>query len=156
MTACLTAITLLSATSVNAAVSCSVSATGPVFGVYDPLGAVATVSNGSVTATCTLTSGNSASVSIVSSYSTGSSGTYSARTLRAGVNQLFYNLYFDAAFTQIRGDGTGGSQTGGASFSLTRTNSTQSTTSTIYGRVPALQDVAPGSYSDVITVTITY
>jgi spore coat protein U-like protein len=51
--------------------------------------------------------------------------------MRSGVSQLFYNLYFDAAFTQIRGDGSGGSQTGGASFSLTPFNSTQSTTSTI-------------------------
>jgi len=29
-------------------------------------------------------------------------------------------------------------------------------TGTFYGRIPASQDVAPGSYSDVITVTVTY
>jgi len=29
-------------------------------------------------------------------------------------------------------------------------------TGTLYGLIPALQDVSPGSYSDVITVTVTY
>ena len=74
----------------------------------------------------------------------------------SGANPLNYNLYFDAAYTQVRGDGTGGSQTGGANFTLSNSNKTDSTTSTIYGRAPALQDVAAGTYSDTITVTITY
>jgi spore coat protein U-like protein len=29
-------------------------------------------------------------------------------------------------------------------------------TGTFYGLIPASQNVAPGSYSDVITVTVTY
>ncbi len=29
-------------------------------------------------------------------------------------------------------------------------------TGTMYGLIPASQDVAPGSYADVITVTVTY
>jgi len=139
-----------------AAVTCTVSATAVAFGTYDPLIASATVSTGTVTATCTLVSGGNTTVNLVSSYSTGTSGTYAARTMKAGINALSYNLYFDSAFTQIRGDGTGGSQTGGASFNLTNGSPTQSTTSTIYGRAPASQDVAAGIYNDTITVTITY
>ena len=65
-------------------------------------------------------------------------------------------MFFDAAYTQIRGDGTGGSQTGGATLSLTPGNPTQTSTSTIYGRIPASQDVAAGAYADTIVVTITY
>jgi len=139
-----------------AAVTCTVSATTVAFGVYNPLNAAPTVSTSSVTASCTLVSGGNTTVNIVSSYSTGSSGTYAARTMMSGANQLSYNLYFDAAYTQIRGNGTGGSQTGGATFNLTNGSRTQSTTSTIYGRAPAGQDVAAGSYSDTITVTLTY
>jgi spore coat protein U-like protein len=29
-------------------------------------------------------------------------------------------------------------------------------TGTMYGLIPASQDVAPGSYTDMITVTVTY
>ncbi len=139
-----------------AAVTCTVSATPVAFGVYNPLSGTATASTGTVTATCTLVSGGNTTVNVVSSYSTGSSGTFANRTMRSGTNSLTYNLYFDAAYTQVRGDGTGGSQTGGASFSLTSGSRTQSTTSTIYGRAPASQDVAAGTYSDTVTVTITY
>lgn len=140
----------------GAAVSCSVSATGPVFGIYSPLGATPTYSNGQIQATCTLLSGGATTVSLVSSYSTGTSGSYALRTMVSGANNLNYNLFFDAAYTQIRGDGTGGSQTGGASLALTPGNPTQTSTATIYGRIPAGQDVAAGAYSDTIVVTITY
>ena len=140
----------------TAAVSCSVSATGPVFGVYNPLSATPTYANGQIQATCTLLSGGATTVTLVSSYSSGKSGSYAMRTMLSGTNKLNYNLFFDAAYTQIRGDGTGGSQTGGASLALSPGNPTQSSTSTIYGRIPASQDVAAGAYSDTIVVTITY
>lgn len=139
-----------------AAVSCQVAATGPAFGTYNPTNTSATVANGTLTATCTLTSGNSATVTLTSSYSTGASGTFSSRVMLSGANRLSYNLYYDAAYTQIRGDGTGGSQTGSGSMSLTRAAPTQEIQSTIYGRVTAGQDVAPGTYTDTITVTVTY
>jgi spore coat protein U-like protein len=147
---------LLMSAAVTAAVSCSVTATGPAFGIYNPLSATPTLSNGSVTASCTLVSGGSTTVSLTSSYSIGSGPSYAARTMVSGANTLAYNLFYDAAFTQIRGNGTGGSQTGSANFTLTRGSPTQSTTSVIYGRIPAGQDVAPGLYTDTIVVTITY
>ena len=138
------------------AVSCTVSSTGPVFGVYNPLSATPTYANSQIQASCTLVSGGATTVNMVSSYSAGNSGSYAMRYMLSGTNRLNYNLFFDAAYTQIRGDGTGGSQTGGASLTLTTANRTQSTTSTIYGRIPAGQDVAAGAYTDTIVVTITY
>jgi spore coat protein U-like protein len=153
----LTVMVLLASGSLaHAAISCTVSVSGGVaFGVYNPLSALPTDSTGTVDATCTSTNFGTTNVNITSSYSTGSSGTYSMRTLRSGGNVLGYNLYFDAAHTQIRGDGTGGSGMGGATMRLRR-NQTQSTSSPIHGRIPAGQDVAPGAYSDLIVVTITY
>jgi spore coat protein U-like protein len=152
----LAALGLLLPAMALAAVTCTVSATGPVFGTYNPLSATPTYANGTVQATCTLLSGGATTVNVVSSYSTGTSGTYSLRAMASGTNRISYNLFYDAAYTQIRGDGSGGSQTGGASFTLTGGNPTQSASSIIYGRIPAGQDVAAGSYTDTIIVTITY
>lgn len=143
--------------SAQAAVSCTVSATGPAFGTYNPLSGSPLLSNGSVTATCTLTGNTNTTVNLTSSYSAGNSGNFSSRSMKSGTNVLSYNLYYDAAFTQIRGDGTGGSLTGSASLTLTTSSRTQSVpASTIYGRIPAGQDVAAGSYTDTIVVTVTY
>jgi spore coat protein U-like protein len=140
----------------GAAVTCTVSATGPAFGTYNPLSAAPLLANGQVTASCTLTGTTATTASLVSSYSIGSGTSYAARGMVSGASRLGYNLYYDAAYSQIRGDGTGGSQTGGATFNLTRTNPTQSVNAVIYGRIPAGQDVAPGTYLDTIVVTVTY
>jgi spore coat protein U-like protein len=139
-----------------AAVSCSVTAIGPSFGIYNPLSATPTYANGQVTATCTLLSGNATTVSLVSSYSSGASGNFTLRTMLSGANTLGYNLYYDAAYSQVRGNGTGGSQSGGATLTLTPGAPTQTATGVIYGRIPANQDPAPGSYVDTIVVTVTY
>ena len=139
-----------------AAVSCTASATGPVFGNYNPLSPTPTVANGLVQVTCTLLSGGATTVNLVTSYSTGASGNYVTRTMLSGANKLNYNLYFDAAYTLIRGNGTGGSQTGGASLALSRGTPTASASGTIYGRIPAAQDPAAGSYTDTIVLTVTY
>lgn len=153
---CLACLLLLVPFAARAAVTCTVSATGPAFGVYNPLSTSPLLANGQVSASCTLTGTTATTVSLTSNYSTGSSGTFAQRTMLSGASALGYNLYYDAAFSQVRGDGTGGSQQGGATFNLTRTAPTASVTSVIYGRIPALQDVAPGSYVDTIVVTVTY
>ena len=139
-----------------AAVSCSVTATGPAFGVYNPLNAAPTLANGQEVVTCTLTGNATTTVNLVSSFSTGASGSYALRTMLSGANTLNYNLYKDAALTQILGNGSGGSQTILASLTLTRLNRTRTSTAILYGRVPASQDVPAGSYTDTITVTVTY
>jgi spore coat protein U-like protein len=136
--------------------TCTVSATGPAFGTYNPFATAADEINGAVNATCTLLSGGAATVTIVDSFSTGSSNSYSNRTLRSGTSMLDYNLYYDAAYSEVRGNGTGGSYTGSATLNLTSGNPTQTATGVIYGKIPAGQNVAPGTYTDTIVVTITF
>lgn len=136
--------------------TCTVSATGPAFGIYNPFSATPDEINGALNATCTLLSGGAATVTIVDSFSAGSSGTYTNRTMRSGTNTLNYNLYYDAAYSEIRGNGSGGSQTGSATLNLTSANPTQTATGVIYGKVPAGQNVAAGTYTDTIVVTITF
>jgi len=140
----------------HAAASCTVSATGPAFGVYSPANASPTVSNGNVTASCTWTGGGATTVNLVASYSPGNSGSYPNRWMLSGTNRLNYNLYFESTFQTIRGNGTGGTQTGSASLSVSSANRTATATGTIFGRIPAGQDAVPGSYSDTIVITMTY
>lgn len=84
--------------------------------------------------------------------STGSSGTFTPRALANGSDQLAYNLYEDAALTSIWGDGTGGSN-----FYFIKNPHPQKPVSlTIYGRIPPLQDVAVGTYSDTVIVTVDF
>jgi spore coat protein U-like protein len=84
--------------------------------------------------------------------SPGNSGGFAQRWLRsAGPDNLRYNLYTTAAFSAIWGDG-------GGSSSIVTALVSRSTpfNGTIYGRIPAQQNVRAGSYSDTITVTISY
>jgi spore coat protein U-like protein len=69
-----------------------------------------------------------------------------------GTDMLSYNLYTDAGHTMIWGDGSGGTSTNsfGGLISL------GSTSFTVYGRVPKGQYPMPGSFTDTITVTVTY
>jgi spore coat protein U-like protein len=139
----------------QAAVTCTASAVGVAFGVYNPLATAPTTSAGTIQVTCTSTNRGNTVVNLTAYYSTGSSGTFTTRTMRSGSNVLDYNLYFDAGYTLVRGDGTGGTQVGTATLTLGR-NQSDTATGTLYGRIPAGQDVAPGSYADIITVTVTY
>jgi spore coat protein U-like protein len=65
---------------------------------------------------------------------------------------LEYNLYRDAAFSAIWGDGTSGTTT----YTIRNPPNNQDVVLTVYGRVPALQDVATGSYADAVIVTINF
>ena len=136
-------------------VNCTVSAGGIAFGIYNPLNAVADASTGTLRVTCTGTGTGSATVTLNLSLSSGMSATYATRKMFSGANTLNYNIYWSTAYAQIMGDGTGGSFAGTASF-VVPAGGSNFATGTMYGLMPALQDVVPGSYSDVITVTVTY
>jgi spore coat protein U-like protein len=136
--------------------TCGVAATGPAFGVYNPLNASPTLSNGVTTITCTWVSGGATTVSLTWTYGPGSSGQVNNRKLVSGTNQLPYNFYFDAAFTQLAGDGTLGSITGSGSLKVRKNAPTAQLQQTLYGRILPGQDVAPGAYLDTILVTVNY
>jgi spore coat protein U-like protein len=140
----------------EAVVSCTVTATGPAFGIYNPLAGAALDSNGNLAVTCTLLSGGTTSVTPQVRLSTGASGSYSPRTMISGVQALNYNIYFSAAYAQVWGDGTGGSFYGVATLTLTPGNPTQQATGVLYGQIPSGQDVRAGAYLDTIVVTVTY
>jgi spore coat protein U-like protein len=84
--------------------------------------------------------------------SAGNSGTYFPRLMRSGVGTLSYNLYLDAANTQVWGDGSGGT----SEFGPFDPTDGASTPITIYAAIAPGQDVRVGAYSDSITATINF
>lgn len=125
---------------------CSVSTSGVAFGTYDVLVASPLDTTGTVTFSCLL------ALLPKISLSTGSSGGFAPRTMKkGGVGEpLAYNLYLNAARTNIWGDGTGGTGLYQPLVVLL------GATLTVYGRVPANANVSTGAYSDTVVVTLFF
>jgi spore coat protein U-like protein len=123
--------------------NCSVSTSGLNFGTYDVFSSL----NDDITATITVNCTKNKLYSI--SLSSGS-GTFGSRTLTSTAGVLTYNLFLDSTHLTIWGDGSSGTGT----FSGTGIGSNIGTP--VYGRIPARQNVRVGTYSDVITVTVTF
>jgi spore coat protein U-like protein len=125
--------------------NCTISTTPVAFGDYNVLSATPKTTTGSVTYQCTL------GVNIIVTLGRGSSSTFDPRTMRNGAEVLNYNLYREATFQNIWGDGTGGTQTYTSAATVLF-----ATTVTVYGQLPAGQNVAAGSYTDSVVATIIF
>lgn len=142
------AIWLLGATSAWAqAPSCTISVTSVAFGSYNVFTTTADDSTGTITFRC-----NSTAANISIALSDGSSSTFSPRTLRKGTEVLNYNLYRNAARTNIWGDGTGGTSV----YTNANPPNNSNVNLTIYGRIPAQQDVSAGNYTDTVSAVINF
>ena len=125
-----------------------VAATNLNFGNYNASSGTATTANMTVTVSCQ--NGGDTLPAFVASLSKGGAPTYNPRQMSLAANKLNYNIFNQAAFTTIWGDGTGGTLTrsyGGGGNSAAGTG---------FGQITTGQYVTPGSYTDTITVTITY
>lgn len=137
--------------SVTLASTCTVSAHPLSFGTYQP-------GQGSASASTTLavrcTKGAPFSVALNAGIGGGS---VTQRLMSMGASRLQYNLYTTAAHTTVWGDGTESTATvSGVGRGLM--NGAQ-ITQTVYGQVPdapANVDLAPGLYTDTVTVTVSY
>jgi spore coat protein U-like protein len=132
--------------------ACNVSATALPFGTYNPTSAGAKDATGTVTVTCTVLVALNLSWTVT--MSKGLSPSYSPRQMSNGTGRLNYNIYTNAARTTVWGDGT--ASTNSISDSIILQIGTTVTNYTMYGRIPALQDVRAGPYSDSIVLTIDY
>lgn len=134
--------------------TCSVTTLPVAFGNYDPTSASNNDSGqGTVSVTCALISGLSATMSYDIALSAGT-GTLSQRQMGAGGARLNYNLYSNSGRSTIWGDGTSGTVKVSDSYLLGLTNVTRPYT--VYGSIPKQQSATSGSYTDSITVTVTY
>lgn len=137
------ACALTIATSTARGAGCTVSTAGLNFGTYD----VFSTLNDDITATINVDCPSGTAYSILLS---SGSGTFAARTLTTVGGALSYNLYLDPTRLTIWGDGTGSTGT------VSGTGTGANVGTPVYGRIPAGQNVAVGSYSDLITVTVTF
>ena len=158
---CLFLLACFAAPRAFAANECNVvgPASGVNFGVYDPATGTAVASTGTITVACT---GNK---TVTFELGTGG-GTYANRrmTTSPGTDQLFYNLYIEASHVTIFGKtGAGGASatctTGATSPGCLGSNPTGSeklVERTIYGLIPASQNVGAGTYTDTVTYTVVF
>lgn len=120
--------------------SCNVAATAMNFGNYN----LAQL-DGTSTISVTCTNGTAWSAALSKG-----SGSFTTRKMISGANSLNYNLYTSAAKTQVWGDGSSGTSV------VTGTGTGATQTQTVYGAVPASQPSPISSYSDTITVTVSF
>jgi spore coat protein U-like protein len=132
----------------QAAAQCSISTTSVNFGSYDVYVPSARDSTGSLTYNCLLP------LSVQVTLTKGSSATFSPRTLKKAAEALQYNLYRDASRSLVWGDGTGGTSIYSATVTIFQLNT--NITVTVYGRIPAQQDISAGAYNDTVTATINF
>ncbi|RYZ04226.1 MAG: SCPU domain-containing protein [Myxococcales bacterium] len=131
--------------------SCSISTTPLAFGTYDPVGAHAAApldATGGVVVTCTNGAATTVTLGQGSNANTGSSDATPLRRMASGGNFLSYSLYQNAGHTTVWGNTSG---TG-----VAHTGSGTATSVSVYGRVPAGQNVASGSYADTVVATVTF
>jgi spore coat protein U-like protein len=134
--------------SANAQVAknCTITTASVNFDNYDPVVVNATApkdGTGSVTVACT--NGASATIAL----GTGSHASGSTRRLSdGGANYLTYELY-QTAGTTVWGDA-------GSAMVTYNATSKAPTTITVFGRIPASQDVPAGTYSDSVLATINF
>jgi spore coat protein U-like protein len=130
--------------------ACTVSGSTLNFGgAIDPL-ATATPVDATSTLSLTCTNTTPYAVSLNAGVNAGSATSFASRTMKSGSDTLAYQIYLDAGRSTVWGDGSSSSST----KSGTGTGSQQSIS--VYGRIPSLANVVPGSYTDTVTVTVTY
>ena len=78
----------------------------------------------------------------------GGSGNINARQMSSGSGRLNYQIYRNAARNAVWGTG--------ADAQGVMLIGTQSGATSVYGRIPASQIVADGTYTDVVNITLTF
>lgn len=130
--------------------NCTISTTAVAFGSYDPVSTNATSpldGTGSVSVACT--KNTSATIGL----GVGSNASGSTRRMSDGAttpSYATYELYQDSSRSTVWGNsGTG-------LLSPTAAPSKAARTFSVYGRVPAGQDIPAGSYADSVVATVNF
>jgi spore coat protein U-like protein len=138
-----TMCTLFASAAAEAA-QCTVSTTSVNFGAYNVFDTSPRDSTGTITLRC-----NGGANDVRVEIDSGRSAYVLFRYMTQGVEPLFYNLYQNANRTQLWGENALAQDVGDPP-------NNKDLTLTVYGRIPAQQDVSAGSYTDTVTVTVQY
>lgn len=141
----------LMATSMDDHKTCTIETRPVSFGTYDALNAQATTTQGQVIYTCGNQDERDAIKNIRIEISAGGAGSFDRR-MSSAQDRLSYNLYLDANYHTVWGDGTGGT----VYYFDPHPPNKKSVTVPVYGRIPAQQDVAYGQYADTLQARILF
>lgn len=139
--------------------SCNVAVSDVAFGNYDVFNLLPTDGTGSIAISCTddgTPGGLNVDVSIGLS-SSATSGTTASRQMQliGGTDRLKYNLFQDPGYSVIWGDTAGVDALLIPKVKVPKKGSINVTPQvTIYGRIPPGQEVAAGTYTDSVVLTI--
>jgi spore coat protein U-like protein len=131
--------------------NCTISATDLDFGSYDPVAANKTAPqdvNTTVTVLCT-----KGSTGVTVGLNTGAHPAAGNRFMSNGTDTLQYELYSDSAGGTVWGNSGGGLVTWPAFGPI---GGGTGVSHTVFGRIPAGQDVSVGNYTDTITATVNF
>lgn len=134
------------AVSITVENSCTIDVTDLSFGTTSDLtSSIAASTSGTVTCT------GANPVSIAFDPGSGGGSTFATRQMDSGVTTIDYNLYRDAAHTEILGDGSGGT------FTIDFTSSGGADPFSVFGLSQGGQNPKPiGTYTSTITATVTF
>lgn len=138
------------------AASCTLTLSGMTFGAYDVLTPTALDTTSAINVACTRTVFPNERVNYTLTASVGNGTSYANRSMAQAAERLNYNLYRNAARSQIWGNGTGGSRTITGTHNLSNAFPNRNRNHIVYGRIPALQNVAAGNYLDTLAITLTF
>jgi spore coat protein U-like protein len=140
------------AVTTSVSMSCTITAGAMTFVSYNPTAAADNDANATITSTCTA---GGAAVITMGEGGRARSGSSDAIPLRAMYNgsegtpeYLLYHVYSDSAGGTVWGN------TSDTGKSITADGTAQAFTA--FGRIPKNQTVSAGSFSDSVTVTLTY
>lgn len=133
--------------------SCTISVATLNFGTVPGTAVASAATNASANISVTCTSGSPYSIGM----DNGANASGSQRRMKSGSNFLNYNLYVDSGLTNAWTTASSSSTCSSANSCYLGTGNGAAQTVPVYGRMPAVGTAPPpGSYSDTVTMTITY
>ena len=135
--------------------SCTAASLSMSLGVYEGNQPTPGDSSANFTVSCARTGGPGNHTVFVTLGPSVHSGAVATRRLRlvGGSDTVTYNIYRDAGRNLVWGNTPA---TGMALTQDIKNNTTLPFVFTFFGRIDAMQDVRPGTYTDTLTITVTF
>lgn len=147
-TCCVALACVAGSSYLHAGIACDINGAALAFGMYDPSVNSPTDGVGTVNLACTNmgpAAPGGASVALTIS-------PFSDRKMLGNGNALYYGIYSNDARSVNWGTGSAAPQLRTGAM---QANETKNLHFTLYGRIPPLQNIAAGNYSDSLLITIT-
>jgi spore coat protein U-like protein len=138
--------------------ACVASTSGSMnFLVYNPASGTPAAASVTATLTCTYLGGGAQKIAWAMELSNGRSGDCNGRSMPGPSGNLSYNVYINSIGGGIWGNlGCASFPSGQITVNGGAGNRVRTATNTLYGQIPVGQYVAVGTYTENLTLTISY